>query len=86
MKQENNYKERIVKVLYHHPEGLSILEISSSVGAHRHTVNKYIHELMGAGVIHQRDLGTVKLHYLKIVFGHSLPRKEILEKLKRQLQ
>lgn len=86
MKQEKNYKEKIVKILSQHPEGLSILEISALVGAHRHTTNKYIHELIGADVIYQRDIGTVKLHYLKIMFGHSLPRKIVLEKLKRQFK
>jgi DNA-binding IclR family transcriptional regulator len=86
MKHANNYKEKIEKILLDHPEGLSILEIADHVGVHRHTVTKYIHELIGAGIIHQRDLGTVKLHYLAFSFGKSLPRKIVLEKLKRQIR
>jgi len=65
MNDKNNLKEKIVKILSERVEGLSILEISSLAGSHRHTVTKYIHELIGAGLIYQRDLGTVKLHYLK---------------------
>jgi len=86
MKSENNFKEKIVKILAQHPEGLSILEISDFIGVHRHTIIKYIYELIGAGVVYQRDLGTVKLHYLQIMIGHSLPRKVVLEKLKRQIK
>jgi predicted transcriptional regulator len=65
MNDENRIKEKITKILEEHPEGLHILGISRLVGAHRHTVTKYIHELMGAGVINQREVGTVKLCYLK---------------------
>ncbi|HLC39881.1 MAG TPA: helix-turn-helix domain-containing protein [archaeon] len=82
MNDENHFKERIEEILAKHPEGLSIAEISRLLGAHRHTVTKYIQFLMGAGVIYQRDLGTVKLHYL----ASKLPEKEklLLEKLNRR--
>lgn len=86
MKQKDNDKEKIVEILFKHPEGLSINEISDYVGSHRHTVNKYIHELIGAGIVHQRDFGIIKLHYLSVVFGHNIPRKTILEKIKRQIK
>jgi len=78
---ENHFKERIEEALSKHPEGLSIAEISRLIGAHRHTITKYIHELIGAGVIYQRDLGTVKLHYISKKF----PEKErlLLEKLNK---
>lgn len=83
MNDENHFKEKIEEALSKHTEGLSIAEISRLVGGHRHTVTKYIHELIGAGIIYQRDLGTVKLHYL----ASKLPEKEklILEKLQRKL-
>jgi hypothetical protein len=74
MNDEHHFKEHIEKVLSKHPEGLSIHEISRFVGAHRHTITKYIHELIGSGVIHQRDLGIVKLHYLTKHFNQ--PEKE----------
>ena len=64
MNDESRVKERIKKVLGKHPEGLHILGIARLVGAHRHTVTKYIHELMGAGAIYQRDFGTIKICYL----------------------
>jgi len=68
MNDENKIKDRIKKVLGEHPEGLHILGIARLVGAHRHTVTKYIHELMGAGIIHQRDFGTIKICYLSPEF------------------
>ncbi len=64
MNDKNRVKDRIKKVLLEHPEGLHILGIARLLGVHRHTVTKYIHELMGAGTIYQRDLGTIKLCYL----------------------
>lgn len=64
MNDENRIKDRIKKVLREHPEGLHILGVARIVGAHRHTVTKYIHELMGAGLIYQRDFGTIKICYL----------------------
>ena len=64
MNDKNRLKDKIKKILREHPEGLHILGISRLVKAHRHTVTKYIHELMGAGIIYQRDLGTIKLCYL----------------------
>ena len=67
----NHIKEKIIYVLKEHPEGLHILGLTPFVGAHRHTVTKYIHELMGAGVIYQREIGTVKLCYLSPKFGKS---------------
>jgi len=81
MNDQSHFKERIKEALSEYPEGLSIAEISKVVGVHRHTVTKYIHELIGAGVIYQRDLGTVKLHYLSKKF----PEKErvLLEKLNK---
>jgi len=74
MNDERHFKEQIEKVLFRHPEGLSIVEISRFLSAHRHTITKYIHELIGSGVIHQRDLGIVKLHYLTKYFNQ--PEKE----------
>ena len=64
MDDKNRIKDRIKRVLQEHPEGVHILGIARLVGSHRHTVTKYIHELMGAGTIYQRDLGTIKLCYL----------------------
>ena len=61
MLNENKIKSRVEKVLKKHPEGLHILKIAELVGVHKHTVTKYIHELIGAGIIEQRTIGPVKL-------------------------
>lgn len=86
MNDENHFKERIIKVLSKHPEGLSIAEISQLIDADRHTVAKYIHELIGGEKIYQRDLGTIKLHYLPSRLIQPVKEKEILEKLKRHIK
>lgn len=62
---KNNVKERIKEALVRHPGGLTILDIARFTGFHRHTVTKYIYELLGAGVICQRSVSTAKLCYLK---------------------
>lgn len=83
MNDENQIKEKIEKVLFEHPEGLHILGIARLVGAHRHTVTKYIHELMGAEIIYQREIGTIKICYLSEKFVKSVKGKKTLEKIKR---
>ena len=81
MDDEKHFKERIEKILSEHSEGLSITEISKLVGANRHTITKYIHELIGAGIIYQRDLGTIKLHYLASKL--SMKKISLIGKLER---
>ena len=61
-------KEKIVGVLSKHPEGLTFTQVAVEVGMHRHTVTKYIYELKGEGTISIRNLGTLKLCYLKKYF------------------
>jgi len=72
-------RQKILQTIADHPEGLAISHIANITRFHRHTVTRYIENLIGAGVIYQRDLGTVKLHYL----SKKLPEKErlLLEKL-----
>lgn len=62
----NNFRERIIKILIKHPEGLTTIEIARILGSHRHTITKYIYQLVGEGVIYQREVGTAKLCYLKV--------------------
>src|SRR4030042_1688042 len=59
-------KKLIIDTLRKHPKGLTILTISKLTGLHRHTASKYIHELIGAGVLYQREIGPAKLCYVKI--------------------
>ncbi len=62
----NKYAEKIIKILSKHPEGLSITEIANFLGVHRHTITKYIYQLLGAGIIQQRKVGPAKLFYLRL--------------------
>jgi uncharacterized repeat protein (TIGR01451 family) len=59
-----NPREGIVKALREHPEGLTIKDIAGLTGSHRHTITKYVYELIGARVILERDIGAAKLCYL----------------------
>jgi len=63
--EHNRIRKRIIEILKKHPEGLTILEITSKVGASRATVTKYIYELRGAGLIRQRKVGVAKLCILE---------------------
>jgi DNA-binding MarR family transcriptional regulator len=58
-------KEDIINILKYHPEGLTAQELSKIIGAHRHTVTKYILVLEEAGLIYRRRVGSATLHYLK---------------------
>ena len=65
MKKKNGTKERVIKILKKHPEGLTTIEISKIIGMTRHSVTKYIYQLLGEDSIFQREIGTAKLCYLK---------------------
>ena len=60
----SSIKSKILITLANHPEGLTILELSSILKSHRHTVVKYLMELKGARQIIQRPVGSAILHYL----------------------
>ncbi len=62
---KNNVKESVIEVLKEHPEGLTTVDISKYIGMTRHSVTKYIYQLLGEGTISQREVGTAKLCYLK---------------------
>lgn len=61
---ENGFRERIIELLKSRPDGLTILDIASSLSANRNTITKYIYELYGAGIIVQRKIGAAKLCFL----------------------
>ena len=58
-------KKKLVSILRHHSEGLTIQELSKLTGAHRQTVRSYLQWLQGAGIVYQRRIGAVSLNYLK---------------------
>jgi len=66
-------REAIVEALKVHPEGLTLRDISEEVGRHRHTITKYVYELIGARVIVERDVGAAKLCYLKEAYRALSP-------------
>ncbi|MCD6403008.1 MAG: HTH domain-containing protein [Candidatus Aenigmarchaeota archaeon] len=75
----------IMEILKMHPEGLTIQKIAKLSGMSRLTATKYIHELLGAGVIYQRKVGVAKLCYLKERYVQEVKQEEILEKLRKKL-
>ena len=81
MRENNTIKEEIIKVLDKHPEGLTFSGIARMLNVHRHTLTKYIYEMKGAGVVFVRDLGTLKLCYLKKRLPAEVREKELRKKI-----
>jgi hypothetical protein len=76
-------RKSIIEALKKHPEGLTLLSLAGFSGLHRHTVTKYVHELLGAGIIFQRSVGVAKLCYLKEKFKNLSDEKKLLDSLKQ---
>jgi len=70
-----NPKKIIIDTIGEHPEGLTFTSLAEHVGLHRHTITKYIYELMGAGVIEQRNVGMAKLCYLRGDYAQKTRRR-----------
>lgn len=64
-KIRNNVKSEVLETLSKHPEGLTTVDIAKYIGMSRHSVTNYVYELLGRGLISQRNIGTAKLCYLK---------------------
>jgi len=79
-------KKKIVEILEQHPEGLTIQDLSEILKVHRQTVTKYVLVLEAIDVIYRRRIGAVTLHYIKEKFVQAVKEKEILEKLKENLE
>jgi predicted transcriptional regulator len=58
-------RNEIIEILKKHPEGLTLVEIEKILGVSKHTVARYIYQLVGEGLIYQREVGTAKLCYLR---------------------
>ncbi len=63
--KNNGVREKVVKILKKHPEGLTTIDIAEKVGMTRQAVIKYIYLLIGEGLIVQREVGTAKIFYLR---------------------
>jgi len=65
IKMKIDVRKRIIENLKDHPEGLTTVDISKYIGMSRHSITKYVYQLLGEGSIYQRKIGTAKLCYLK---------------------
>lgn len=86
MKPKKEPKKTIVNVLKKHPEGLTLQKTANLSDMSRLTATKYIHELMGEGIIFQRKVGIAKLCYLKERFARMVREEELIEKLEKELK
>ena len=64
--KERNVTEKIIEILETHPEGLTNNDMSKHIGLGRQSLSKYVYQLLGEGVIFQREIGTARLCYLKV--------------------
>lgn len=78
-------KKTIVDILKKHPEGLTLQKVAKLSDMSRLTATKYIHELMGEGIISQREVGMAKLCYIKDRFAQLVKQEEVIEKMKKKL-
>jgi DNA-binding IclR family transcriptional regulator len=63
---ENNVREKIIKILKEHPEGLTLLNISKITRMNRITISKYVYGLIAEKLVYQRKIGPAKMCYLKV--------------------
>jgi len=80
--QKTDVMAKVAETLRKHPEGLTILRLAELVGMHRHTVTKYVYQLIGAGDIYQREVGRAKLCYLKERLEEEVKAGELMRKMK----
>jgi len=60
----NDIKNKILGILRHNSDGLTIIKIASLIGVHRNTIPKYLYELKGEEKVRIRKIGPAKLFYL----------------------
>jgi len=77
-------KEKIVKTLQEQPIGLTIRDLSRTIGAHRQTIAKYVLVLEAEGLIHRRVVGSAALHYPKGVSLEPTKKKGAPQKAKKR--
>jgi Mn-dependent DtxR family transcriptional regulator len=62
--RKSDIKGRVISLLERHPEGLTVVDMAKALGVHRHTLTKYVYQLVGEGTVSQRLVGVAKLCYL----------------------
>jgi len=80
---KKNPKKTIIKILKRHPEGLTLHSLAGLSRMNRLTATKYVHELLGEGMIYQRRVGKAKLCYLKERYVRMVREEEVIKKLKK---
>ena len=78
IRQINNTKDLIIKVLREHPEGLMLSEIAELTGMNRFTITKYVHELMGSKSIFQKKVAAARVCYLREYYPRNNEEDEFL--------
>jgi len=81
-RSEEATRKRVKEVLAEHPEGVTMLRLAGLVGVHRHTVTKYVYQMVGSGEIYQRDVGVAKLCYLKDRLAAEVKPGELMRGMK----
>lgn len=61
--KKQDLKDLVAKFIKRRSDGVSIQEIADHTQLKRFRVKLILAELIGAGKVRERDLGTVKLHY-----------------------
>lgn len=67
--KEELIKQKTLEILKTNNQGVTIEDLSKSIGANRQTVTKYVLEMKGAGIITRRRAGSATLHYLNLRNG-----------------
>ena len=49
--KKNNVRDRVIKVLKNHPEGLITVEIAEKIGMTRQSIAKYVYQLLEEGMM-----------------------------------
>jgi len=81
-KVTDDIKNRILGLLRHNPEGLTMLKIASLIGVHRNTIPKYLYELKGAEKVRIRVIGPAKLFYLNKKANKTVEKVENIDRLR----
>lgn len=73
--KKTDMKPKIIRTLSRHPEGLTIQNLADEIKVSRHTIIRYLSELVGEGLVYRRKVGSATLHYLKDVSGKANSEK-----------
>jgi response regulator of citrate/malate metabolism len=63
---KNHTREKIIKILEKHPDGLTIADMSKLIRMNRITIAKYVYGLIVEEVVIERKIGPAKLCCLKV--------------------